>query len=479
MLFNSWAFLWFFIVVWGLYLVLDHRRQNILLLIASYFFYGSWDWRFTSLLAGSTLLDYVCGLMIQGSASPRSRRLWLACSIAGNLGILGFFKYYNFFASSVCDLLSAFGFQVQTWTLHIVLPVGISFYTFQTMSYTLDIYRGKMSPTRNFLDFALYVAFFPQLVAGPIERACNLLPQIQSRRRLDPEQVKEGIFLVGWGLFQKIMIADRLGPVVQSVFGNPDGAGTIEVLLSFYAFYIQIYCDFSGYSDIARGLAKMMGFELMLNFRMPFLADRVSDFWSRWHISLTTWVHDYLFISRGGVRKGSLRGALNILIAMTVIGLWHGAKWTFVLWGLYFGLLQAAAVLLRARGGRSAGRGRRSAGGLSRTFRVFVTFNLIAFGGCLFRAENLAHAGAMFAALFNGIHWDMNTLGMAIKVAWLAAPVFAMHLIQERARDPMAFVRLPGLWRFAACTAAILVVVATLFLTADVKGGEEFIYFQF
>ncbi len=479
MLFNSWTFLWFFVVVWGLYLVLDHKFQNRLLLASSYFFYGSWNWRFTSLLAASTALDYICGLMIPRAKSTRTRRAWLALSIAGNLGILGFFKYYNFFAESVGGLLATLGFKVQPWTLDIVLPVGISFYTFQTMSYTLDIYRGQMSPTRNFWDFALYVSFFPQLVAGPIERARTLLPQIQKPRRLDPDQIKEGLFLIGWGLFQKVMIADRLGSIVQSIFGNPSQAGTLEALTAFYSFYFQIYCDFSGYSDVARGLAKMMGFELMVNFRMPFFAERISDFWSRWHISLTTWIHDYLFVSLGGIRKGSIRGAFNIIIAMAAVGLWHGAKWTFVLWGIYFGGLQAITILWRTLGRRKSERAKQPSRGIARALRVFATFNLVALGASLFRAENLSHTAAMVAALLRGVPWKLDTISLFISMTWLAAPVLIMHWIQARANDPMAFVKLPGLWRFVGYTTAILIVVATFFLTADVKGGEEFIYFQF
>ncbi|MFO1490970.1 MAG: MBOAT family O-acyltransferase [Kiritimatiellia bacterium] len=345
MVFNSFVFVLFFLVVYGLYVILRHRAQNVLLLVASYVFYGWWDWRFLSLVFASTLLDYVCGLKIVDD--PVRRKLWIGISMTGNLGLLFFFKYFNFFAASTAALLHSLGLEAGWTTLNIVLPVGISFYTFQTMSYTLDIYRGTLAPTRSLLNFSLYVAFFPQLVAGPIERASHLLPQVEKPRRPTYQGLREGFWLILHGYLLKVVVADNLGPFADEIFNHPESARGLAVPLALAAFAFQIYGDFAGYSNIARGLCKWMGFDLMVNFRMPYFATNPSDFWRRWHISLSTWLRDYLYIPLGGNRGGPARTHRNLLLTMVLGGLWHGAAWHFVAWGLYHGLLLSGHRLLQ------------------------------------------------------------------------------------------------------------------------------------
>jgi alginate O-acetyltransferase complex protein AlgI len=321
LLFNSFAFFLFFVVVYVLHLLLAKlfarkrvKLQNLLLLVASYIFYGSWDWRFLSLIAISTLSDFVIGKSL-GRVSDltpagRSRRkMLLACSVVVNLTILGFFKYFGFFAASAIDLLKFTGMRVNPLTLNVILPVGISFYTFQTMSYTIDIYRKRLQPTHSLLDFAVFVAFFPQLVAGPIERAANLLPQFARPRYIRVEQVNAGLFLILWGFYKKVVIADNVALIADQIFDHYTEYAGLDILLGVLAFSIQIYGDFSGYSDIARGLSRLMGFELLVNFRLPTFAVNPSDFWSRWHISLSSWLRDYLYIPLGGA-TGKVPGRL-------------------------------------------------------------------------------------------------------------------------------------------------------------------------
>jgi D-alanyl-lipoteichoic acid acyltransferase DltB (MBOAT superfamily) len=343
MLFNSLQFFAFLAVVYALYLGLSHRWQNRLLLAASYLFYGSWNWRFLSLIFLSTLVDYVVAQRIHAETDDRRRRQYLFVSLAVNLGVLGVFKYFNFFVGSMIDLLNGLGLELDWQTLHIVLPVGISFYTFQTLSYSIDVYRGKLEPTKRFLDYALYVSFFPQLVAGPIERATHLLPLVLEPRTVKLTQVWRGCVLILVGLFKKVVIADGLASTVNEVFGSTGGSSGSDVLLAMYLFTIQIYCDFSGYSDIARGTAKLFGFDLMKNFMTPLFAKSPQEFWNRWHISLSSWVRDYLylplalfFLRRFG---GGVSAFLPHLLAMALMGLWHGADWHFVFFGIFHGVL--------------------------------------------------------------------------------------------------------------------------------------------
>jgi len=325
----------------------DLKLQNLLILISSYVFYGWWDWRFLSLIFLSTVADYFVGLKIYDSQDDKVRKSYLWVSILFNLSLLGFFKYFNFFIDSWIDLLGSFGYeQKSVWTLNVILPVGISFYTFQTMSYSLDIYYKKLKPTKDFISFASFVSFFPQLVAGPIERASNLLPQILTRRVFKYEQGVQGLRLILWGMFKKVVIADSLGIRVDRIFENYQSMDGSVLLLGLVYFSFQIYCDFSGYSDIAIGTAKLFGIELMSNFKFPYFSRDIGEFWRRWHISLSSWFRDYLYIPLGGSKGGKWMSIKNIFIIFIVSGFWHGANWTFILWGLTHALLYIPLFLI-------------------------------------------------------------------------------------------------------------------------------------
>lgn len=337
MLFNTPEFFIFFAIVLALYFMMTRRWQNILLIVASYVFYGWWDSRFCVLLLISTILDFVCGLMIPG----KRPKLWLWISVVGQLGMLCFFKYFNFFESSVIDLCHLFGMNPSWPTLKLVLPVGISFYTFQTLSYTIDIYRKKLEPTRNFAEFAVFVSFFPHLVAGPILRATYMLPQIMKDRHVGAREISEGAYFILVGLVKKVAIADMIAPLVKSAAENPGAMSSLQLLLSSYMFALQIYCDFSGYTDCARGISRLLGFHLPENFNWPYFSAGFQEFWRRWHMSLSFWLRDYLYFSLGGSRCSTLKTYRNLFITMLLGGLWHGASWNFVLWGGLHGIYLA------------------------------------------------------------------------------------------------------------------------------------------
>ncbi len=343
MLFNSLEFIIFLPTVFCLYWFVfknNLRIQNILLLFSSYVFYGWWDYRFLSLIFLSTVVDYYAGLKIFNSSDKKIKKYFLWISIFFNLSLLGFFKYFNFFIDSWIDLLNTIGYESQsTWTLNVILPVGISFYTFQTMSYSLDIYFKKLKPTKDFISFASFVSFFPQLVAGPIERASNLLPQILKNRVFKYEQGVQGLRLILWGMFKKVVIADSLAPHVDGIFNYYATFDGGVLLLGLIYFSFQIYCDFSGYSDIAIGTSKLFGFKLMSNFKFPYFSRDIGEFWRRWHISLSTWFRDYLYIPLGGSKRGTWSSIKNIFIIFMVSGFWHGANWTFILWGFIHAIL--------------------------------------------------------------------------------------------------------------------------------------------
>ncbi|NLG36273.1 MAG: MBOAT family protein [Lentisphaerae bacterium] len=396
MSFATLTFFLFCVLVFGLY----HARavrgwQNGLLVVASYVFYGWWDYRFCSLMLVSSLVDYWAGRAIERSSHPGRRRLCLGISLATNLGMLGFFKYFNFFAENLALLMESVGVPFHAGTLNIVLPVGISFYTFQTMSYTLDIYRGQFHPVKNFPAYMAFVSFFPQLVAGPIERASHLLPQFLSARRFDAVRAWGGMRLILWGLFKKMVVADNLAAVVDPLYANPGLHSGPELLVATVAFAVQIYCDFSAYSDIASGTAGLFGIDLMRNFAFPYFSRSVGEFWRRWHISLSTWFRDYVYIPMGGSRRGPGRTRVNILLTFAVSGLWHGASWNFVIWGVLNGL----GMML----GTSAGRRDRSGpsrvpGGasgwpsLSSLAAMLGTFGFICLTWVFFRAATLGDA---------------------------------------------------------------------------------------
>ncbi|MBO0330177.1 MBOAT family protein [Muricauda sp. CAU 1631] len=350
MLFNSTEFLILFVSVFILYWILrDYKHQNVLLLVSSYIFYAWWDWRFLSLILISSIIDYSVGSKIYAARTNRVKRNWLLLSLISNLGLLSVFKYYNFFVDSFAELAKLFGWQPNDLTLNIILPVGISFYTFQTLSYTIDIYRGQFKPTHNFISFCTYIALFPQLVAGPIERASNLLPQVERPRKFKKEWFNEGLVQITIGFIRKIVIADTLGVYVDTIYANTGIYNSTSIILAtiFYAF--QIYFDFSGYSDIAIGTAKLLGFKFNQNFNLPYFSSSLTEFWRKWHMSLSYWLRDYLYISLGGNRKGIKITYRNLMLTMLLGGLWHGSSWNFVIWGGIHGTVLCVEKFLNSK----------------------------------------------------------------------------------------------------------------------------------
>lgn len=438
MLFSQLQFWMFFTGVFGIYLAIGHKSQNRMLLFASYVFYGAWDWRFLGLILVSTAIDYVVALRMDASTDSRLRRMLLNFSLVANLGMLAIFKYLGFFVESFTILSTKLGLTAHPETLAIILPVGISFFTFQTLSYTIDVYRRKLAPERDFFDFALFVAFFPQLVAGPIERASNLLPEISQPRRVTLDAVGRGAALCLIGLVKKIVIADGIAGSVNAVYGAPNPSGA-EITVATWLFAIQIYCDFSGYTDIARGVAKMLGFGLMRNFAQPYFATDPQDFWRRWHISLSTWLRDYLYISLGGNRGGRFATYRNLMVTMTLGGLWHGAAWNFMLWGVYQGVLLCGHRALSGVRGRGAPRvaagtapptgPRRTLAFAWRVVLALMFFQLVCYGWLLFRANSLAQVidfTVALSAITPGQFADLNVprpptaalLGIATLLLW-------------------------------------------------------------
>ncbi len=465
MFFDSLEYAVFLAVVLVLYWLSSHRLQNGLLLVASYFFYGWWDWRFLSLILLSTLLDYGCGRAIGEGAASR-RRIWLACSLLGNLSILGFYKYADFFLENVRAGATALGWEASIPMLELVLPVGISFYTFQTMGYTIDVFRRKVEPERDLLNFALYVSFFPQLVAGPIERAGQLMPQIRGRRRWDGAAIREGGWLIFWGLYKKVFIADNLAAVVDGVYTSPTDPSAWMVLLATYAFAFQIYCDFSGYTDIARGTAKWLGFDLRLNFDLPYFAINPSDFWRRWHITLSEWLRDYLYIPLGGNRWGKWMTLRNLVITMGLGGLWHGAEWNFVAWGLYHGTLLVGYRLL-------AGPPEAQRPGWWRAAAIIIMFHWTCLGWMFFRVEEI---GDMWVLLGGMDDWAWsaaagNAAWQLLAFGWL---VVVVQAFQYRTSDLLVVFRTPAAVR--------VVLYIMMYFSLTIYGAfdaQPFIYFQF
>ncbi len=454
-----------------LYRFLNHHWQNRMLLCASYYFYGSWDWRFLSLILLVTLVNYAVALGVHNSDTKRRRKTLIAVSIALNLALLGTFKYFNFFAGEFVDFMGLIGISLGMPSVQIVLPVGISFFTFQAMSYSIDVYRGDVEPTRNVRDFCLYVAFFPQLVAGPIERSSHLLPQVLNPRVRRPNDFADGLYLVLIGLFKKIVIADNLAIVVNLVFSeNPGELSGADCLVGVYAFAFQIYGDFSGYSTIARGLSKWMGFDLMVNFKMPYLAHSPSDFWRRWHISLSTWLRDYLYIPLGGNRGGPWMTRRNLMLTMLLGGLWHGAGWTYLTWGFFHGLIltiyhQRGAKASKAKEETSAGR---------RFLSIVVMFHLVCFGWLFFRAASMEQAIQMLNLMVTDFAPSRFTAFCLTSILFFAGPLMVFEWWLERAHDPMRLTKVP--WGYRAGVYCYLIVMIIIFRPLV---PSEFIYFQF
>jgi D-alanyl-lipoteichoic acid acyltransferase DltB (MBOAT superfamily) len=492
MLFNSPVFVVFFVVVFSLYWGVRKRvAQNVLLIAASYVFYGAWSWFFLGLLVASTVTDFACGLMIGAATRTRTRRLALFASIVINLTFLGAFKYAGFFVSQFADLLNWLGFQANIRTLEIVLPVGISFYTFQSIGYVIDVYRGKHPPTRNLLDYALYVAFFPQLVAGPIERASHMLPQFRRERSWHGAAFESGLQLMVWGLFKKIVIADTLAPYVNAVYAEPAAFSGAAAFTATVFFAFQIYCDFSGYSDTARGAARTLGFDLMKNFDYPYFSKTPVEFWRRWHISLSQWFQDYLYfpLAMRYMRKGGWASRYKAhIIAMTLIGFWHGANWTFVVFGVYWGgviafYLYGAERFARRQPAALPSRWRDAWNSTLTMMSVPFMFVVACVGWILFRAESLTDAVVALTGFFrptgSAVLPRPELALTALPVLW--ALVGGLWLAESAARrwpTLEAAIDAAALPRMAA---RYVMLVAILFVYIVMQGavGEPFIYFQF
>jgi alginate O-acetyltransferase complex protein AlgI len=473
MVFNSLHFVWFFIVVYGAYRVLPHRAQNWLLLVASYYFYAAWDWRFLGLLIGSTLVDFSCARALSRTSAPGRRRGLLVLSLGFNLTLLGFFKYFNFFADSLYGVFGALGWNVDFVTLRVLLPVGISFYTFVTMSYVIDVYRREIPATHDLLDFAVFVAFFPHLVAGPILRASTLLSQIDAPRRITRQQMRDGAWLVAWGYFQKVFVADNLAGLANSVFDPAAPQTGVNVLVGVYAFAFQIYGDFAGYSNIARGTSKLMGIELIENFRFPYFVRTPQAFWRNWHISLSTWLRDYLYIPLGGSRGSEWQTRRNLLLTMVLGGLWHGAAWTFVLWGVYHGIL-----LVGYRAAERWALVRQLVAGpgvIPRLLSWAAMFHITCYGWLIFRARSMGQIRDLTAGLVsNFAPASVNVSGLLLPLLLYTAPLLVVHVCEAWFDDGLVVPRLPVGVRYS-----IYAATGYLTLLFGNFGGAEFIYFQF
>lgn len=487
MLFNSLEFAIFLPLVFAVYWLLQHfnlRWQNAWVVASSYFFYGWWDVRFLVLIAFSTLTDFLIGRALERTivASQRKYLLWL--SIGVNLGLLGFFKYFDFFVTNFTTAFTLFGSPVEGRLLDIVLPVGISFYTFQTLSYTIDVYRGKLKATPNLLSFAAFVSFFPQLVAGPIERATRLLPQFETRRKFDYTKAADGMRQILWGFFKKMVVADSCAIVVNQVFGSYEYQSGSVLVLGAVFFAFQIYGDFSGYSDIAIGTARLFGIELMQNFRMPYFARDVADFWRRWHISLTTWFRDYVYIPLGGSRNGKWNAVRNTILVFLVSGFWHGANWTFIVWGLYHALLFLPLLLLN-KNRRYVDSGIDEAKllpGVGQFLQMVLTFLLVTVGWVFFRAESVTDAFSYLCAMvsFGPGYFNVNTLfastttlsNFTLLFALLSIVLLLVAEWMQRAKTHA--LDIAG-WRYRG----VIYLLLMLFIYIAKGDSASFIYFQF
>ncbi len=465
MQFNSLVFLFFFVVVLALSASVPVERRRFVLLPASLLFYGWWDWRFLGLILFTITLDWACGRLM--SRPGANRRLWLVASVATDLTVLAFFKYFDFFLDNAIVLVESLGLAAHRPTLSILLPIGISFFTFQSMAYTIDVYRGRMQPIRDWTLYASYVSFFPQLVAGPIERAQHLVPQILRPAPITAERLRSGFVLVLIGLARKVVIADTAAAHVDRIFANPASHSSIDLAVGAFLFGLQIYGDFAGYSDMARGLARMLGIDLIVNFRRPYFATSITDFWRRWHISLSFWLRDYLYIPLGGNRRGPMRTYGNLLATMLLGGLWHGAAWTFVVWGGIHGLALAANRAWR----RWRGEPGPEPGWGARVLGWTLTMTVVGMAWIFFRAQTFDQAAAFFSGLLSfrpGIDFITALLAAICLIA-----VAAIDLCQ-RENEEDTLIR-TWHWVPRGFVYAGLIVLVIAFSGADVP----FIYFQF
>jgi len=485
MLFNSIDFAIFSPIVFILYWFLTNknlRLQNLLIVTSSYVFYGWWDWRFLSLILFSTIVDFSVGRKLHNEENQVKRKILLWTSILVNLGFLGFFKYYNFFLDNFISAFSFFGTEIKANSLNIILPVGISFYTFQTLSYTIDVYKRKLEPTTDIIAFSAFVSFFPQLVAGPIERATHLLPQFYTKRKFSFLNIQFGFIRILNGLFKKVVIADNFSNVVDLVYNNPESFGGIHYIVATIFFAFQIYCDFSGYSDIAIGTARIFGFKLMENFRMPYLSKSIGEFWKRWHISLSTWFRDYVYIPLGGNRVSKSKTLTNIFIVFLVSGFWHGAKWTFVVWGAIHGVILIVENLIRLKGNIQKSKYHRA----SASIKVTLVFFIVCFAWIFFRSNSMNDAAYITSRLFDfSLPLAKELRGMTTYLGlplWKFVGYFVLigvlfiqdYLIENDKLSEISIIRMHPILRWSIYTFIILTIL--LFGSFDV---EQFVYFQF
>lgn len=491
MLFNSLEFLIFFPVVTLLYFAFPHKVRYIWLLVASYFFYMCWNPKYAMLMGFSTLTTYLSGILIAKSGDRVAlKKIWVALSFSVNIAILFFFKYFDFAINNINAVLSSVGFEIINPAFDVILPVGISFYTFQALGYTVDVYRKDIEPEKNILRYALFVSFFPQLVAGPIERSGNLIKQLRERHYFDTKRIANGMMLMLWGFFEKLVIADRAAYVVDTVYNNYTSYTGFSILIATVLFAFQIYCDFASYSDIARGAAQVMGFNLMKNFNTPYFAQSVGEFWRRWHISLSTWFRDYLYIPLGGNRKGRIRKYFNLMVVFLLSGLWHGASWSYVIWGALNGFYQVVGDVTKGvRKKLSGALGVNKNNFSSKLAKALVTFALIDFSWIFFRAGSFTAALEIVKRLFSEFNLWIFTDGTLFSLGLDSADMFvlimslAVLLVMSILKYNNVSIReelaKQGIWfRYAIYLAGIFAV-----LIFGIYGPEydasQFIYFQF
>ncbi|MGA9672209.1 MAG: MBOAT family O-acyltransferase [Terracidiphilus sp.] len=481
MLFNSFQFLVFFIVSWILFLVLRGVPRRVFLLAASYYFYMCWNAKYIVVIWGITLVDYVAGLLIEKCESRQLKKLFLASSLLCNIGLLAVFKYLNFLSVTASNFFHFFGGQHDLLMFNILLPVGLSFHTFQAMSYTIDVYKGKAAAEKHLLNYALYVAFFPQMVAGPIERPNQLLPQFHREPVIHRDRVRSGIALVLWGLFKKMVIADSLSGFVNLVYAAPRSYSGVELVGATLSFALQIYCDFSGYSDIARGVARMMGYELAVNFAQPYFSTSIGEFWHRWHISLSTWFRDYVYFPIGGSRVRMPRQCFNLFVTFLVSGLWHGASWSFVVWGALHG-----SFLISSRITSDL---RRKVHDLLRLEKVpllhmlaqwFFTMGLVTIAWIVFRARDIRSAWYIVTHLLPLGRFEPTLLAAAgiprANAPFLFAFVIVMFVVEWWMKHPS---QAPSIWSYSPFRVCCKYACAYTIVFFGVFGHTDFIYFQF
>lgn len=476
MLFDSPAYFAFLIPVVLIYWHLDHRKQNIFLLLASYFFYGWWDWRFLALMMLSTTADFLIAQKIAPGCSEKSRKRWLVFSLVLNFSILGVFKYFNFFVDSFSATLETIGFHnIPMPLLRVILPPGISFYTFQEVAYIVDVYKGRLAPSKSFVEYGLFVSLFAHLIAGPIQRPEHLLPQAQKERAFDADRIFDGLMLIFSGLIRKCVVADNCAVLANAAFGGQFGEPNLWiVLLGTYGFAWQVYGDFSGYSDIARGSAQLLGFHFMVNFRQPYLSIRLQDFWRRWHISLSSWLRDYLYIPLGGSAGGRWRTSTNLFVTMVLAGLWHGANWTYVIFGAIHGVvLSIERIFFPVRRNGEVAESRSFAGLFSLWVQRILTFNVFCLSLAFFRAPSLRAAIHFLSGLSN-LSWRSEYASAFLMLSLFAVPLFLVDLLLESSGDEYPFAKASYALRTGLATAAF---VALAFLSGS--NLNAFVYFRF